>query len=186
MGRQGPYLSEDRPCAVLGGTGAIQSAAPALPGRCPEIVGHGPSAASSWIDAIRQLTPAEPSGHYAQSSLNGFQRESMAERGRTHRSAGVTPHGLRLSAATRLKELGLSWDVIASITGHDTKEMVEHYTEQERKAKIAIGVLNAATAEQNATEIVKPGSWDRKTDAPTPRRKRLRAAEILGLGWWAQ
>ncbi|WP_379953506.1 tyrosine-type recombinase/integrase [Dongia sedimenti] len=110
----------------------------------------------------------------------------MAERGRTHRSAGVTPHGLRLSAATRLKELGLSWDVIASITGHDTKEMVEHYTEQERKAKIAIGVLNAATAEQNATEIVKPGSWDRKTDAPTPRRKRLRAAEILGLGWWAQ
>ncbi|WP_395022623.1 tyrosine-type recombinase/integrase [Dongia sp.] len=72
---------------------------------------------------------------------------------------GVTPHGLRLAAATRLFELGLSWDVIASITGHDTAEMVAYYTEQKRKAKLAIGALNAATAgtaEQTATEPVKP------------------------------
>jgi len=34
--------------------------------------------------------------------------------------------------------------------------MVEHYTEQPRKAKIAIDALDAATVEQNATEIVKP------------------------------
>jgi integrase len=74
---------------------------------------------------------------------------------------GVTPHGLRSAAATRLKELRLSWDVIASITGHDTAEMVEHYTEQQRKAKLAIGALNAATGtatEQNLTATVKPDS----------------------------
>jgi integrase len=73
---------------------------------------------------------------------------------------GVTPHGLRLAAATRLKEFGLSWDVIASITGHDTAEMEAHYTEQQRKAKLAIDALNAATAggvEQIQTTSVKPG-----------------------------
>ena len=83
---------------------------------------------------------------------------------------GVTPHGLRLAAATRLKELGLSWDVIASITGHDTAEMVEHYTEQKRKAQIAIGRLNAATAgatEQNQSESVKPVLKNCKTDETT-------------------
>ena len=45
------------------------------------------------------------------------------------------------------------------ITGHDTAEMVAYYTEQKRKAKIAIGTLNAATggnAEQTTTEIAKP------------------------------
>ncbi len=77
---------------------------------------------------------------------------------------GVTPHGLRLAAATRLKELGLSWDVIASITGHDTVEMVEHYTEQKRKAQLAIDTLNAATAAQKSNEIVKPVLENCKTD----------------------
>jgi hypothetical protein len=61
-----------------------------------------------------------------------------------------------VAPATRLKELGLSWDVIASITGHDTAAMVEHYTEQKRKAKIAINTLDAATAAQNSNESVKP------------------------------
>jgi len=74
---------------------------------------------------------------------------------------GVTPHGLRLAAATRLKELGLSWDVIASITGHDTAEMVAHYTEQRRKAKLAIDTLDAATAKKGdpiSRTTVKPSS----------------------------
>ena len=80
---------------------------------------------------------------------------------------GVTPHGLRLAAATRLKELGLSWDVIASITGHDTAEMVAHYTNQKRKAQLAIAALNAATAAQNSNESVKPGPENCKTDETT-------------------
>jgi hypothetical protein len=64
-----------------------------------------------------------------------------------------------LSSSKQTFELGLNWDVIASITGHDTAEMVAYYTEQKRKAKIAIGTLNAATAGdagQTAAETVKP------------------------------
>ena len=71
-----------------------------------------------------------------------------------------------LAAATRLRELGLSWDVIASITGHDTAEMVAYYTEQKRKAQIAIGTLNVATAdsaEQSVIGSVKPVAENCKT-----------------------
>ena len=76
------------------------------------------------------------------------------------KNRGVTAHGLRFTAATRLRELGCSWEDIAAITGHDTAEMIEHYTEQKCKAKLAIGRLDAATAaapEQNQTETVKLG-----------------------------
>jgi len=81
-------------------------------------------------------------------------------------NAGTTTHGLRFTAATRLRELGLSWDVIASITGHDTAAMVEHYTEQKRKAEMAIDTLNAATAAQNSNKSVKPVPAKCKTGEP--------------------
>lgn len=74
-------------------------------------------------------------------------------------SGGLTAHGLRFTAATRLRELGLSWDVIASITGHETAEIVAFYSERKRKSGFAVATLNAATAvgaEQVATESEKP------------------------------
>lgn len=57
---------------------------------------------------------------------------------------GVTTHGLRYTAATILHELGHDWETIASITGHETVQMVRRYTEKKRKARIAIASLDKA------------------------------------------
>jgi integrase len=61
---------------------------------------------------------------------------------------GTTTHGLRYAAATRLYELGVSFDDIASITGHETAAMVRKYAKNKRKAKLAIATLDAATEAQ--------------------------------------
>ncbi|WP_025899098.1 tyrosine-type recombinase/integrase [Sneathiella glossodoripedis] len=54
----------------------------------------------------------------------------------------VTTHGLRYTAATILHELGLDWEVIASITGHSTMQMVKKYTRKKRLAARAIAKLD--------------------------------------------
>jgi len=59
--------------------------------------------------------------------------------------ADCTTHGIRYSAATRLKELGLDWETIGSITDHATAEMVRKHTEKQRMAELAITRLNTAT-----------------------------------------
>lgn len=59
---------------------------------------------------------------------------------------GVTTHGLRYTAATMLHELGLDWEVIASVTGHQTVTMVRKYTAKKRNARLAIATLDAARA----------------------------------------
>jgi integrase len=59
---------------------------------------------------------------------------------------GVTTHGLRYTAATTLAEFGLDWETIASITGHETSEMVRKYTAKKRRAQVAIASLDAARA----------------------------------------
>lgn len=46
--------------------------------------------------------------------------------------------GLRYIAAAVLYELGCGWRTIASITGHETAEMVRQYTEKQRQARIAV------------------------------------------------
>jgi len=57
----------------------------------------------------------------------------------------VTTHGLRYTAATRLQELGLDWQTIADITGHETMEMARKYSEKRRRTTLAIAKLDAAT-----------------------------------------
>lgn len=59
---------------------------------------------------------------------------------------GCTLHGLRYTAGTRLRELGLESRIIAAILGHSTAEMVRKYSEQEREATIAIATLDEARA----------------------------------------
>jgi integrase len=66
---------------------------------------------------------------------------------------GVTNHGLRYAAAARLRELGCSLEDIAAITGHETVAMVEKYAGKKRRAKIAIGKLDAGTSAQKAGEV---------------------------------
>ncbi|WP_430475183.1 tyrosine-type recombinase/integrase [Thalassospira lucentensis] len=67
---------------------------------------------------------------------------------KAYRAAGLpedfTSHGGRYAAATRLKELGLSWEEIADIVGHETVSMVQKYTRQRRNAKMAIDKINRA------------------------------------------
>jgi integrase len=78
---------------------------------------------------------------------------------------GVSAHGLRKSAATRLADAGLSAHVIASITGHKSLSDVAHYTraaEQRRLAESARDALGHRTdAEQNVG----------KPDAPVGKLK---------------
>lgn len=63
---------------------------------------------------------------------------------RAFRAAGLscTTHGLRYTAATRLRELGLDWDAIAAIVGHRTVTMVQKYTRQRRNAALAIAAID--------------------------------------------
>ncbi|MAL41433.1 MULTISPECIES: tyrosine-type recombinase/integrase [Thalassospira] len=67
---------------------------------------------------------------------------------KAYRAAGLpddfTSHGGRYAAATRLKELGLTWEEIADIVGHETVAMVQKYTRQRRNAKMAIDKINRA------------------------------------------
>ncbi len=65
------------------------------------------------------------------------------------KEGGVTTHGLRYTAATRLHELGLDWNLISAITGHETVAMVRKYTDKKRLAKLAIASLDAATGGKN-------------------------------------
>ena len=61
---------------------------------------------------------------------------------------GTTTHGLRYAATTRLYELGVSFDDIASITGHETVAMAKKYAKKRRQAQRAIATPNAATEGQ--------------------------------------
>jgi len=72
-------------------------------------------------------------------------RHWMAEASIAAGLVGVTIHGLRYTAATRLAELGLDWQSIADITGHETMEMARKYSEKRRRTTLAIAKLDAAT-----------------------------------------
>lgn len=58
--------------------------------------------------------------------------------------SGVTTHGLRYTAATRLRELGCDWEIVAAVTGHRTADMARKYMRQRRMAQIAITRLDDA------------------------------------------
>jgi integrase len=58
--------------------------------------------------------------------------------------AGLNVHGLRKAAARRLAEAGCTVHEIASITGHRSLQMVQHYTtsaDQQRLAGAAVARL---------------------------------------------
>jgi integrase len=56
-----------------------------------------------------------------------------------------TTHGLRYTAATRLQELGVDWETIGDLVGHQTMQMVRKYVAKRRRARLAIAKLNRAT-----------------------------------------
>ena len=71
---------------------------------------------------------------------NGFRAMFTREMGKDEtariRKEGYSPHGLRASAASRLKEVGCSVGQITSITGMSSA-MVERYTSQYDQQKTA-------------------------------------------------
>ena len=63
---------------------------------------------------------------------------------------GYSMHGLRKAASRRMAELGLSNQLIKSITGHTSDSEVARYTreaEQERMAEAAFAIINLANPE---------------------------------------
>jgi len=80
-------------------------------------------------------------------------RHRMAEAFKAVGLPDVTTHGLRYTAATRLRELGLDWEEIGAITGHQTAEMARKYTRQRRTASVAIGLLDRATGNGSGTQV---------------------------------
>ncbi|MBB4268197.1 tyrosine-type recombinase/integrase [Roseospira visakhapatnamensis] len=78
-------------------------------------------------------------------------RHRMADAFRAAGLDNVTTHGLRYTAATRLREVGLDWETIGAITGHKTAEMARKYSAQRRAAVIAIDALDRATRNAGGT-----------------------------------
>jgi len=70
------------------------------------------------------------------------------------RDAGITQtaHGLRYTAATRLRERGVDWEDIAAITGHQTVQMARKYSRQRRAATVAMRKLADAKGERQKNE----------------------------------
>lgn len=65
-------------------------------------------------------------------------------------------HGLRKLAATRLAEAGCSAHEIASITGHKTLAMVQHYTKRVDQSKLAAAAMARLTVSSSVDERGQP------------------------------
>ncbi len=105
-----------------------------------------------WIKIHKKLQPIiddcrargnfilVPRHNGAELDANGFRamftREMAKPATAPIRENGLKPHGLRASAASRLKEIGCSNGQISSITGMSTA-MVERYTKQYDQVKTA-------------------------------------------------
>jgi integrase len=85
-------------------------------------------------------------------------RHWLSEAVRAAGIVGVTIHGLRYTAATRLAELGLDWHWIADITGHETMAMTRKYSEKRRRTTLSIATLDAATARQHTRKTERDGN----------------------------
>lgn len=67
-----------------------------------------------------------------------------------------TPHGLRKAAARRLAEAGCSTHQIASITGHQSLEEIEHYTKSVDQERLAVTAMKTLSRGRTGNGVVKP------------------------------
>ncbi len=104
--------------------------------RLKEAVAACPSGKATFLVSERGTA-------YKKESFGNWFRERCDEAGLPHCSA----HGLRKAAARRMAELGLSNQIIKSITGHSSDSEVARYTreaDQARMSDAAIDSLEAA------------------------------------------
>lgn len=99
------------------------------------------TALDAWLPKHDHLNliPAPKGKAYLDDGFSKYMRKAYNAAGLP---ADFNSHGGRYAAATRLRELGLSWEEIGSITGHDTAQMVRKYSERKRAAALAIDKLN--------------------------------------------
>lgn len=89
---------------------------------------------------------------YTKESLGNWFKERCIEAGLPHCAA----HGLRKAASRRMAELGLSNQLIKSITGHSTDSEVARYTrnaDQARMADTAMGVIEGRDLANDETDV---------------------------------
>jgi integrase len=98
-------------------------------------------ALSAWLPQHDHLNliPAPKGKPYDDTAFSKFMRKAYKK---ANLPEDFNSHGGRYAAATRLQELGLSWEEIGGITGHETAQMVRKYSERKRSAKLAIDKLN--------------------------------------------
>jgi integrase len=100
-------------------------------------------AAAACPSGAPTLIVSERGRPYTKESLGNWFRKMCNEAGLPHCSA----HGLRKAASRRMAELGLSNQLIKSITGHSTDSEVSRYTrnaDQSLRADQAMDALEAA------------------------------------------
>lgn len=94
--------------------------------------------AATWPrDAVTILTSSIRRPWKAISLSSRFSHEIAA----VPELRGLTFHGLRITAASVLAELGCTTHEIASITGHRTLAMVEHYTHEADQRRLALSAM---------------------------------------------
>jgi integrase len=116
-----------------------------------------------WVPASNELIPSvdwllsshdgawffmtEARNHMSQRQMTKILTDAISEAGLP---ADCTPHGLRVTFATRIIETGLDYQTIESIVGHTNMAMAIKYTEKRRKGRLAIATLNVAMAARRA------------------------------------
>lgn len=100
-------------------------------------------------DQMTLLVDPKTGKPFHKRGFSGFMRDAISEAGL---SASVTVHGARYTAATRLWEVmrslgyadGLAWQVVGSVTGHETAAMARKYTEKRRLSALGVDGLNSS------------------------------------------
>lgn len=110
-----------------------------------------------WLDRHSQNLLLLPGKRGKGRGIDAF-RHWMASAAAAAGLSDVTTHGLRYTAARRLAELGLDWQTIADITGHQTMEMARKYSEKRRRSTLAIAKLDAATKHQRRRKDERGGT----------------------------
>lgn len=96
-----------------------------------------------WLASHDQLVvlPTETGRPFKLDHFRHFMRRAYAAAGLPGGAGGVTTHGLRTTAAVRLRELGCDEPTIAAVLGHRTTAATRVYSEKRRRASAAVRKL---------------------------------------------
>jgi integrase len=101
------------------------------------------SALTPWLKSHQHvvLFPTSKGGQLKVDHMRHLMRDAMRD---AEIPDDCTLHGLRYTFATRAIELGLDWQTIESIVGHETAQMASKYAAKRRSARVTISKLDEA------------------------------------------